>query len=79
MTSTVFDKDTLLDLMVNIVPLAILAFFFLGFLLVNPWGSGISLVRVIQFAIIGVMFLALTVLTYDAARRIETGDEEADH
>jgi hypothetical protein len=44
---------------------------------VNPWGSGLSLVRVIQFAIIGVMFVALTILTYDAAKRIETGDEEA--
>lgn len=79
MSSTIFDKDTLLDLTVNIVPLAILAFFFLGFILVNPWGSGVSLVRVLQFAIIGVMFVALTILTYDAARRIETGEEDDDH
>lgn len=76
MTSNIFDKDTLLDLTVNIVPLAILAFFFAVFVLVNPWGSGFTLERVLQFAIVGTMFVGLAHLTYEAAKRIETGDEE---
>ncbi len=80
MSSTIFDKDTLLDLTVNIVPLAILGFFFAGFILVNPWGEGtISLERVLQFAIVGVTFIALAHLTYVSAKRIEAGDEDAEH
>jgi hypothetical protein len=80
MSSTVFDKDTLLDLTVNIVPLAILAFFFVAFALFNPWGSGLTLERGIQFVLVGWVFVALAILTYVAAVRIETGeggDEEA--
>ncbi|MCG1002415.1 MULTISPECIES: DUF6684 family protein [Halobacterium] len=76
MSSSIFDTDTLLDLTVNIVPLAILAFFFVGFVAVNPWGSGFTLERVIQFILVGWMLVALTILTYVAAKRIETGDEE---
>lgn len=79
MSSTIFDKDTLLDLTVNIVPLAILGFFLVGFLLVNPWGeSGISLERVLQIAIIAVTFIGLVHITYVSAKRIETGDDEAE-
>jgi hypothetical protein len=76
MSSSIFEKDTLLDLTVNIVPLAILAFFFLAFALVNPWGSGVTLERVIQFILVGWMFVGLAVLTYAAAKRIETGEAE---
>ncbi|MXR21995.1 DUF6684 family protein [Halobacterium bonnevillei] len=79
MTSTIFDKDTLLDLTVNIVPLAILAFFFVAFIVVNPWGSGFTLERVIQFILVGWVFVGLAVLTYAAAKRIETEDEQAGH
>jgi len=76
MSSTLFDTDTILDLTVNIVPLAILAFFFVGFFVVNPWGAGFTLERVIQFILVGWVFVALAILTYAAAKRIETGDEE---
>lgn len=75
MSSTVFDKDTLLDLTVNIVPLAIMAFFFAVFIVTNPWGDGVSLERVIQFVIIATMFVGLSILTYFAAVRIEGGDD----
>lgn len=77
MSSTVFDKDTLLDLTVNIVPLAILGFFFAAFIVVNPWGSELGFERVLQFLITGSMFVGLAILTYVAAVRIET-DEEAE-
>ncbi|MFB6271176.1 MAG: DUF6684 family protein [Halobacterium sp.] len=79
MSSTIFDKDTLLDLTVNIVPLAIMAFFFVAYLLVNPWGSGLTLERGIQFFLIGWMFVGLSILTYVAATKIETGEGEVGH
>lgn len=79
MSSTIFDKDTLLDLTVNIVPLAILAFFFVAFAVVNPWGSGLTLERGIQFVLVGWVFVGLAVLTYVAAKRIETGEEAEEH
>lgn len=75
MSSTVFDKDTLLDLTVNIVPLAILGFFFAVFIVMNPWGAEFGLERVIQFLIVGSMFVGLAILTYVAAVRIEGGEE----
>jgi hypothetical protein len=76
MSSTVFDKDTLLDLTVNIVPLAILGFFFAAFILINPWGSGLSYERALQFLLVGAMFVSLSILTYAAAVRIETDEED---
>lgn len=78
MSSSVFDKDTLLDLTVNIVPLAILAFFFVVFVALNPWGSGVSLERAIQFVLVGWVFVALAVLTYVAAKRIEASDHDVE-
>jgi hypothetical protein len=75
MSSTVFDKDTLLDITVNIVPLAILAFFFVVFIAVNPWGMAVSTVPVLQLVLVGWMIVLLSILTYAAAKRIETGEE----
>lgn len=74
MSSSVFDKDTLLDLTVNIVPLGILAFFMAVFLITNPWETGNTLERVLQFVLVGWMFVGLAVLTYFSAKAIESGD-----
>ena len=74
MSSSVFDKETILDLTVNIVPLFILAFFGVAFVFFNPWGTSL-LERAIQFIIVGSMFVGLAVLTYVAAKRIESGAE----
>lgn len=74
MTASIFDKDTILDITVNLVPLAILALFFLAFLVVNPWGMDFSLEAVLQLILVGWMFVALAILTYMAAVRIEGED-----
>jgi len=74
MSSGIFDKDTMLDLTVNIVPLAILGFFLVAFLVLNPWGGGITLERGLQFVLVGWMFVGLAVLTYVAAVKIEGGE-----
>lgn len=70
----IFDKDTMLDLTVNLVPLGILAFFIVGFLLVNPWGGLDLLTGVVAHALMLFTFLALAVLTYVAAVKIEGGE-----
>ncbi|MDH5020822.1 DUF6684 family protein [Halobacterium rubrum] len=75
MSARLFDRDTLLDLTVNIVPLAILGFFFVVFIALNPWGSGFTLERGLQFVLVGWMFVGLTILTYYAAKAIETEDD----
>jgi hypothetical protein len=68
--STVFTRETLLDTLVNIVPLAIIAFFVAFFLIQDPW-AGPLLSRVLQFALLVVPFALLALLTYAAAKRIE--------
>jgi len=78
MSARLFDRDTLLDLTVNIVPLAILGFFFVVFVALNPWGGGVTLERVLQFVLVGWMLVGLTILTYYAAKAIETEDDEHD-
>ena len=59
MTDTIWSKDTLLDITVNIVPLLILGFFLLFFILVAPWGVTLSLVSAMQILLIVVPFIAL--------------------
>jgi hypothetical protein len=76
MSSSVFDKETLLDITVNVVPLAIMAFFIAVFLAMNPWGGGLTLERVLQFVLVGWMLVGLAILTYLSAKAIETDDGE---
>jgi len=74
MESEIFDKETILDLMVNFIPLGIIAFFFGAFALYAPWG--VDLMPTGQmFGIMGIMFAALAVLTYLSAKAI-AGDEK---
>ena len=74
MNFDVFDKDTMLDLTVNIVPLAIMGFLFVLFVAFNPWGGGFTLDRGLQFVLVGWMFVGLAILTYVAAVKIEGGE-----
>lgn len=74
MTAT-FDRDTLLDLLVNVIPLAIIAFFVLVFALVDPFGGSDSLGRAIQLLLLVAPFVALGILTYISGKAI-AGDEK---
>lgn len=79
-----FDKDTWLDLTVNLIPLAILGFFVVAFLVVPAWGVD-PVFSGMQFAIVGSMIVSLAILTYYAGKAIEgaeapettTGAEDA--
>jgi len=73
-----FEKETLLDLTVNVIPLGILLFFIGAFALFNPFGLD-PVFSGLQFSLMVSMFLLLAVLTYYAGRAIEGAEEEADH
>ncbi|QDX39659.1 DUF6684 family protein [Salarchaeum sp. JOR-1] len=71
MTADLLDKDVLLDLTVNFIPLAIIAFFAVLFVVFNPWASEGLFGMVLQISILAIWFVALAILTYAAAKRIE--------
>ncbi|WP_413229570.1 DUF6684 family protein [Haloarcula salinisoli] len=73
-----FDKDTLLDLTVNVIPLGIILFFIAAFAVVNPFGFD-AVFSGLQFSLMVSMFLLLAVLTYYAGKAIEGAEEAADH
>ena len=66
MSNEIFDRETQLDLLVNIIPLFILGFFIVGFLVFAPFGID-PLASSIQFGLIAIPFVLLAVLTYFAA------------
>lgn len=74
MTAT-FDKETLLDLVVNVIPLAIIGFFVFAFVLFDPFAGGDSLGRAIQLLLLLAPFVALAILTYVSGKAI-AGDEK---
>ena len=74
MQSETFDRETILDLMVNFIPLGIILFFIGTFAVFAPWGFEL-MPSGLMFAIMGIMFLALGVLTYLSGKAI-AGDEK---
>lgn len=69
MTTKTFDRETLLDLTVNFVPLFIILFFVGAFLVFAPWGRG-GLATVLQYLLLLVPFAALAYLTYISGKAI---------
>lgn len=65
-----WDRETVLDVLVNVVPLAVLVVFMGLFLLVAPWGVDRSAASLLQFGLIVSMILPLGYLTYLTAERI---------
>jgi uncharacterized membrane protein len=63
------DRETRLDVVVNIVPVVVLALFFLYTLVVNPWGYALPTLVVQHFLTLFPLVLLL-VLTYATARVI---------
>ncbi|WP_227015569.1 DUF6684 family protein [Haloarcula sp. JP-L23] len=68
-----FEKDTLLDLTVNVIPLGIILFFIAAFAVVPAFGTD-PVFSGLQFALMISMFLLLAVLTYYAGRAIENAE-----
>jgi len=70
-----FEKDTLLDLTVNVIPLGIIFFFIVAFAVVPSFGVD-PVFSGMQFALMISMFLLLAVLTYYAGKAIEGAEDE---
>jgi hypothetical protein len=77
MSERTFDRETLLDLTVNAIPLAILLFFIVLYAAVAPFPTD-SLVLVVQLAIIGLTGVALALLTYYAGKAISSAEKGMD-
>lgn len=73
MSRRAFDAEITLDLAVNAIPFLIMGFFVAVFAIFNPWGFD-PLQSTIQFAILLVTMGTLGVVTWVAARVIETDD-----
>lgn len=74
MTEKVFDRETMLDLTVNIIPFVIMAFFFVAFIVYTPFGFD-SVISSIQLAIVGVSAIGLLVLTYFSGKAVSKAEK----
>lgn len=73
----IFDRETLLDLTVNVVPLVIIGFFVVAFALFQPFGVD-PLASGLQFLLLLVPFVLLALLTYLAGYAIASTEDESD-
>ncbi|WP_132059023.1 DUF6684 family protein [Halorussus amylolyticus] len=69
MADSVFDRETLLDISVNIIPLFIIAFFVVMLLVGSAWPPD-PFVVVISLMLHVIPFVLLALLTYVAAHYI---------
>lgn len=63
MSDKLFDRETMLDLSVNVIPLAIMGFFVVIFVVVAPFGFD-PMTSALQFGLLVVPFVLLAILTY---------------
>lgn len=72
-----FEKDTLLDLTVNLIPLGIILFFIVAFAVVPAFGFD-PVFTTMQFAIMVTMFVGLAILSYFAGKAIEGAEKQSE-
>ena len=77
MSKRVFDRETMLDLSVNFIPLAMLLFFVLLFAVVTPFPTD-SVVIAIQMSIVIITGIALAILTYYSGVAITNSEAESE-
>lgn len=69
MPHSIWNRETLLDITVNLVPIFILGFFVVLFFVWTPW-EGEPLIYVMSHVLTIFPLLLLTLITYLAAQRI---------
>ena len=69
MPHPVFNRETLLDISVNIIPLVIILFFTVFLLFFSPWPQN-TFIEVIALALHIIPFVLLAILTYVSAKFI---------
>lgn len=77
MSERTFDRETMLDLFVNAIPLAILLFFVVLYVAVAPFPEN-SVVLVVQLSIIVLTGVGLLLLTYYSGKAISNAEKEMD-
>ena len=75
MSNEIFDRETQLDLLVNIIPLFILGFFIVAFVVFAPFGVD-PLASSIQLGLIAIPFVLLAVLTYFSAVAVAGSEKD---
>jgi hypothetical protein len=75
MDSSVFDRETLLDLSVNIIPLGIMAFFVILFAVASSFEFNPVIVT-LQMGLMIVPFIGLALLTYYSGRAIARDEQK---
>ena len=68
-----FERETLLDLTVNVIPMGIILFFVVGFGLVPAFGVD-PVLTTVQYSLLLVPLVGLGVLTYYAGKAVETAE-----
>ena len=76
MATKVFDRDTLLDLTVNFIPLFIILFFTVGYVVYNPFGIDLG-GRILQYVLLIAPFVLLAILTYLSGKAIASAEKTA--
>jgi hypothetical protein len=71
----IFDRETLLDLTVNFIPLFMILYFTAVLLIINPWPDLGLFLFVVAIGLHVVPFVALAILTYISGKAI-AGDEK---
>ena len=77
MSERTFDRETLLDVSVNVVPLGIILFFVVTYVVVGDYPSD-PLVLVVQMSIMGLTAVGLLVLTYYSGKAIAGAERRAE-
>lgn len=73
-----FEKETLLDLTVNLIPLGIIGFFIAAFVAVPAFGVD-PVFSTLQIALMGTMFAGLAILSYYTGKAIEGAEGHAEN
>lgn len=78
MANEIFDRDTILDLTVNFIPLFIIAFFVVAFAVFPAFGVEPLLATAVQYGLLLVPFVFLAILTYISGKAVAADEKRAE-
>lgn len=76
--SSTFDRETLLDLMVNIIPIGIMLFFGVVYIFIIQYQRAWGFTSLVMFALIIVPIVSLGLLTYISGKHISGGESSTE-
>lgn len=77
MSERLFDRETLLDISVNIIPFGIILFFVVTYLVIGDYPDA-PLVRLVQMSIMGLTGIGLLILTYFSGKAIASAEQHSE-